>query len=108
MTMTGLNGTTYRLGSSKIGSGGEGDIYSVAGMDCVAKIYKPFQSIWSVNKILKPIYSFFSCHIAGFLKQRTEAHFHIFKQLDIKNPLPEHCFTHGGRGECIKESCSLP
>ena len=40
MTVTGMNGTTYNLSSIPIGSGGEGDIYSVTGMDCVAKIYK--------------------------------------------------------------------
>ena len=39
MKVTGLNGTTYRLNPTTIGSGGEGDIYSVVGMDYVAKIY---------------------------------------------------------------------
>ena len=38
MTVTGINGTTYRLNAIPIGSGGEGDIYSVIGMDYVAKI----------------------------------------------------------------------
>ena len=42
MTLTGINRTTYRLGTAAIGSGGEGDIYSVLGMEGkVAKIYKP-------------------------------------------------------------------
>jgi len=40
MTLTGINRTTYRLDPTPIGSGGEGDIYSVLGMDYVAKIYK--------------------------------------------------------------------
>jgi serine/threonine protein kinase len=40
MTLTGINGTVYRLDSTPIGSGGEGDIYNVLGMDYVAKIYK--------------------------------------------------------------------
>jgi len=39
--LTGLKGTTYQLDPTPIGSGGEGDIYRVRGMDGkVAKIYK--------------------------------------------------------------------
>ena len=40
MKLTGLNGTTYTLDPTPISSGGEGDIYSVRGMDYVAKIYR--------------------------------------------------------------------
>jgi serine/threonine protein kinase len=40
MTTTGMNGTKYNLNPTPIGSGGEGDIYAVHGMDYVAKIYK--------------------------------------------------------------------
>ena len=40
MTMTGMHGTTYRLDPTPIGSGGEGEIHSVNGMDYIAKIYK--------------------------------------------------------------------
>ena len=40
MKLTGLNGTAYTLDPTPIGSGGEGDIYSVRGMDYVAKIYR--------------------------------------------------------------------
>ena len=40
MNMTGMNGTTYRLGTTPVGSGGEGDIYGVSGTDQVAKIYR--------------------------------------------------------------------
>lgn len=40
MTVIGINGTTYRLDSNMLSRGGEGDIYSVRGMDYVAKIYK--------------------------------------------------------------------
>ena len=44
MTVTGRTGTeyrTYRLEPTPIGSGGEGDVFCVIGMDKVAKIYKP-------------------------------------------------------------------
>ena len=40
MTVNGVNGTTYILEATPIGSGGEGDIYNVRGMDYVAKIYR--------------------------------------------------------------------
>ena len=40
MTLTGMKGTAYNLSSTPLGSGGEGDVYSVSGMDYVAKIYK--------------------------------------------------------------------
>ena len=40
MTVTGLYGTTYQLEQTPIGSGGEGDIYNIRGMDYVAKIYR--------------------------------------------------------------------
>ena len=40
MTFKGLNGTRYTLNTQLVGSGGEGDIYSVSGMDYIAKIYK--------------------------------------------------------------------
>ena len=48
MTVTGINGTTYNLDSAPIGSGGEGDIYSVRGMDYVAKIYKSGELSWEL------------------------------------------------------------
>ena len=41
MTATGIKGTEYKLGKTPIGSGGEGDIYDITGMNYVAKIYKP-------------------------------------------------------------------
>jgi len=42
MTVTGVIGATYTLDPNPVGSGGEGDVFNVLGMDSqVAKIYKP-------------------------------------------------------------------
>ena len=53
MTLTGITGTTYRLDPTPIGSGGEGDIYSVIGMDYVAKIYKSAEMTLELYEKLK-------------------------------------------------------
>jgi alpha-tubulin suppressor-like RCC1 family protein len=52
MTVTGINGISYRLDTSPIGSGGEGNVY-LAFITKVAKIYKPDMSVQELEEKLK-------------------------------------------------------
>ena len=58
MTATGINGATYRLNPTPIGSGGEGDIYRISGTaGKVAKIYKPGAMSQDLEEKLKQMVS---------------------------------------------------